>query len=343
MARLDLPENQKFKRLALALNAMASGMGAQLARGLLETMWSSAYERADDFLGDAFDVTLAADWKGDPETFVRLLVAAPAGKRAGFIRLDEERGGYVIHDFEEHAPQWVKVKMAKKAAREEAGKTLSDIRREASRNSRTARAMQTAAQLPATEQQNDICLPPKNANGTGRDGTGRDLPAVPAGAPPPLALDRPVKAARIKPPARPKRTLGFTLDAALDALRAGGGVLVDPFDGNLAGRVMGALAGLQGITPADLQRASAWVGKGGDGFGVEAGELVYGRAWRGRASLVELCHPGVLAKWVAGARAELQPVDDPEAPILCPVDDPTGAPPRWLVESARPLPAKESA
>lgn len=173
-----------------------------------------------------------------------------------------------------------------------------------------------------------------------------DLPAVPAGAPPQLALARParpLKAAKHKPPARPKRSVGFTLDAALDALRAGGGVLVDPFDANLAGRVMGALAGLQGITPADLQRASAWVGKGGDGYGVEAGELVYGRSWRGRASLVELCHPGVLAKWVAGARAELQPVDDPEAPILCPVDDPTGAPPRWLVESAKPLPAKESA
>jgi hypothetical protein len=173
MARLDLPENQKFRRLALALNGMASGMGAQLARGLLETLWSAAYERADDFLGDAFDVALAADWKGDPEVFVRLLAAVPPGKSAGFIRQDETRGGYVIHDFEQHAPQWVKVKITKKAEREAAGKTLSDIRREASQKSRTARAMQTPAPLPPSGEQTHIRLPSKNDNGTGRDGTGK--------------------------------------------------------------------------------------------------------------------------------------------------------------------------
>jgi len=241
MARLDLPENQKFKRLALALNGMASGMGAQLARGLLETLWSAAYERADDFLGDAFDVALAADWKGDPEAFVRLLSASPPGKAAGFIEMDEARGGYVIHDFEQHAPQWVKVKMAKKAEREAAGKTLSDIRRDAALKSKTARAMQKTDALAASGEQTHNRLPSKNDNGTGRDGTGVFPPKPPQGGSAgegPLALSPP---AAVKPTRRRSAAAVDVKSSALAVLdefnaarqRLGLGGPLRPTDSNL--------------------------------------------------------------------------------------------------------------
>ncbi len=174
MARLDLGENQKFKRLALALNSLCCGMGAQLARGLLETLWNAAYERADDFLGDADDVEISADWKGARGDLVKLLAHVPAGKAAGFIEFDESRGGYVVHDLEMHAPAWVKKKMATAAARKAAGKTLSDVRREAASGSKTTVAIQTAISLPANDEQTDNQLPAKFGYGTGRDGTGRE-------------------------------------------------------------------------------------------------------------------------------------------------------------------------
>jgi len=284
MARLDLPENQKFKRLALALNGMASGMGAQLARGLLETLWSAAYERADDFLGDAFDVTLAADWKGDPETFVRLLVAAPAGKAAGFIRFDEGRGGYVIHDFDQHAPQWVKVKMAKKAEREAAGQTLSDIRRAAALKSKTARAMQTAESLPATEEQTNNRLPAKNDNGTGRDGTGRveeELPPEKSGGGaqgviPGLASNgtpaSPTNGSpkrRGRPPGKGRSngspdSLPFTIADAMSAVAHG--VLVNPFpqEPKFATNLTRLIRQYPDLST--WRRIADWLASGGDGW-----------------------------------------------------------------------------
>lgn len=178
MARLGLDENQKFKRLALALNPLCCGMGRHLARGILEALWNGAYERADDFLGDSDDVEIAADWKGERGALTKLLEHVPAGKAAGLIEYDDERGGYNVHDFEVHAPAWVKLKITTAAAREAAGKTLSDVRREAGRRGAFARKhsknKQTVSDLPAIDKQDANQLTAKNDNGKGREGTGRD-------------------------------------------------------------------------------------------------------------------------------------------------------------------------
>lgn len=180
MARLSLDKNKKLDRLAMGLNAIAPGMGRLLARGILETLWGAAYEQADENVGDHIDVANAAGWPGDPLQLVELLHNAGGTTRAGFIDVDSERGGYKLHDFWEHAPGWVKVKAQKNAAREAAGKSISEMRREAGR---AGRAKQLAAAPGAGNGQtagksDDFARTDagktraKTRNGTGRDGTG---------------------------------------------------------------------------------------------------------------------------------------------------------------------------
>ncbi len=138
MARAGLDKNKKFMRLARQLNSVAAGMGELLARGALETMWSAAYERADDHLGGAEDVELTVKWQGPPGLLVQALVSAGGDGEAGFIEADAERGGYRVHDLWDHAPPWVKRKAAAEAERRAAGKTLSDVRREAGKRGNAA-------------------------------------------------------------------------------------------------------------------------------------------------------------------------------------------------------------
>lgn len=134
MARAGLDKHRKFLRLARVLDAVATGMGELLARGALETLWDAAYERADDYLGDADDVEIAAKWRGARGVLFEALLNAGGPHTPGFIEPDE-RGGYRVHDLWEHAPPWVKRKAGLAQARAAAGKTISDIRREAGKRS----------------------------------------------------------------------------------------------------------------------------------------------------------------------------------------------------------------
>lgn len=177
MARAGLSKNRKFLRLARGLNACASGMGALLARGVLETMWSAAYERADDYLGDAGEVELIVDWRGEEGALVRMLLDAGGGEAPGFIEIDPDRGGYRIHDLWDHAPPWVRRKADAEAARKAAGQTISDIRRAA----RLRAVQQKEGRLPASGQQMVDQMPQNTSPGTGRDGTGIKPPNPPGG------------------------------------------------------------------------------------------------------------------------------------------------------------------
>lgn len=229
MARLGLDENQKFKKLALALNSFCGGMGKQLALGLLETLWNAAYERADDFLGDSDDVEIAADWKGERGALTRMLAHVPAGKAAGLIEADDERGGYIIHDFEVHAPAWVKLKMTKAAAREAEGRSISDIRREASRKGVAARAAikrnQTVQLLVTSDNQTDEKNEPKSHNGTERNGTeraGTDTPPARGRAGDPPAPTPVAPAPEAPPSVAPPLAISGLMVGGSSALAAGG-------------------------------------------------------------------------------------------------------------------------
>jgi ribosomal protein S6E (S10) len=131
MALAGLDKNRKFLRLAHRLNAVSGGMGEIMARGVLETLWSAAYSRADDYVGNAEDLEMVCSWRGESGALVAALLAAGGEDGAGFIEQDETRGGLKIHDLWDHAPPYVKKKAEGKRKREAEGKTISDVRREA--------------------------------------------------------------------------------------------------------------------------------------------------------------------------------------------------------------------
>lgn len=223
MARAGLSKNRKFMRLARGLNHVASGMGEIMARGVLETLWSAAYERADDHLGDADDVEIAAGWRGERGALTALLLDA-AGGESGFVEVDPDRGGYRVHDLWDHAPPWVKQKAAREAAREAAGKTLSDVRRDARKKARPVATQEQVDQLQTTAQEPVERL---SANLVPWDGTGRDG-----------LLDTP--RARVRDPG----TLGTAWAEATGQLTADG--LAD------LGEVLDAHAEAAKLAPADL-------------------------------------------------------------------------------------------
>lgn len=73
------------------------------AVGHLHLLWWWALDYADD--GDlsdfdAYDIAAAAEWEGDPDTFVKALIDCGPGRRAGFI--DQTDRGLRIHDWGQH-------------------------------------------------------------------------------------------------------------------------------------------------------------------------------------------------------------------------------------------------
>ncbi|MFL5330721.1 MAG: hypothetical protein ACJ8C4_17615 [Gemmataceae bacterium] len=108
----------KFKGLIRALK-----LPKPYVRGLLETMWDVANECGDPGLGTAQQVEDAAEWPGKPGVLFAAL------KRLRFIDLNEET--WVIHDYFDHAPHYVRLRAERESERRKAGKTISDIRRDA--------------------------------------------------------------------------------------------------------------------------------------------------------------------------------------------------------------------
>jgi hypothetical protein len=106
MARINLPDHWKFKRLTRAVGSRI------VAWGLLEATWWTAYALANDYIGNADDIADACDWPRvarligqpeDPKVLVEFLTAS------GF--LDEpEPGRYLVHDLWDHAPAFVKLR-----------------------------------------------------------------------------------------------------------------------------------------------------------------------------------------------------------------------------------------
>ena len=123
MGRPGLTKHRKFKRLAHALEPVLPGMGELLARGCLETIWESAYETGNDYVGTAEDVESLAGWQGK-----RGLLCG-AMEAAGFLDpLDEDAARYRVHDLYDHAPEYVRKRMDREAARRDRGVTLSEVR-----------------------------------------------------------------------------------------------------------------------------------------------------------------------------------------------------------------------
>lgn len=118
MGRPGLHNHPKFRRLVDILKCPVPHV-----RGYLECLWEVAYECGNDYLGDARDVELAAQWPGEDGQFCSAAVVAKL--------LDKKRDGFYVHNLFENAPNYVKNRMVREAARKLRGVTLSDLRRQA--------------------------------------------------------------------------------------------------------------------------------------------------------------------------------------------------------------------
>ena len=95
MARPTLNDSAKYKLLIRKLQ-----LPRPYVRGLLSTLWEVGYASGNPVVGDPDQVEAAAEWPGDPG----VLFAALRDCRF----LDEaEPGVWEIHDFWDHAPEYV--------------------------------------------------------------------------------------------------------------------------------------------------------------------------------------------------------------------------------------------
>ncbi len=134
MARPTLRLHPKFRRLMYLLS-----LPEPYALGLLECLWEVAYASGDERIGDEVDVELAACWPGDKGAFCKAMLDCKF--------LDKlPDGSFAVHDLWDHAPDYVKARARRESARQAAGKSLSDVKREAA-NKRwnNANDMQTYA------------------------------------------------------------------------------------------------------------------------------------------------------------------------------------------------------
>lgn len=109
MARPSLEKNVKFKALTRML-----GLPKPYVRGLLETMWDVANECGNAILGDQAHVEAAAEWPGTPGQLFQAL------KELRFID-EREDGAWEIHDYWDHAPEYVKGRLRKEQQRKRGG------------------------------------------------------------------------------------------------------------------------------------------------------------------------------------------------------------------------------
>ncbi len=109
MARPGICKNVKFKRLVKTLD-----LPRPYVLGLLEVLWSVAYESGRPIIGNSEDIEIAAEWPGNPGEFF--------GAMRDGRWIDSVDGAddlWEIHDLLENAPDYVR----KRASRDRSQKT----------------------------------------------------------------------------------------------------------------------------------------------------------------------------------------------------------------------------
>jgi hypothetical protein len=127
MARPGLGTHRKFLRLARSLSQLYTALdGEILARGVLDALWTPAYESGSDFLGDPEDIAARCKWRLEPMLLVDALATCGGQGTAGFI---EQRGEppWFIHDLWDHAPDYVRRRAARELQRHQRGTTTRDL------------------------------------------------------------------------------------------------------------------------------------------------------------------------------------------------------------------------
>jgi hypothetical protein len=105
MARPGLLKHRKFRALSRAVGNPA------LALGSLELLWHACWDACDPIVGTAEDVEDVTFWRGERGALVGALLDA------GFIDYDTSANVYSVHDFADHAPDYVKKRIARESAK----------------------------------------------------------------------------------------------------------------------------------------------------------------------------------------------------------------------------------
>jgi hypothetical protein len=127
MARPNLDRHPKFALLKRQLNEPRPHV-----RGYLECLWEAAYENGDPVIGAADMVEAVCEYPGERGKLFRALLECGGPGRAGFIEPVPGRDDvFQIHDLDDHAPEYVRKRRAREAARKATGRTLSGVRAEA--------------------------------------------------------------------------------------------------------------------------------------------------------------------------------------------------------------------
>lgn len=153
MARPTLFSHPKWAKLVARLKNRA------LALGSLELIWEAAYASGDPIIGDVEAVEELADWRGPRGELASAMV------HAGFLDVHPAADGgqvHVVHDLEDHAPDYVIKRWQREADRRKQGKTLREVRQEA------ARARWAGGQVHGAVHDASV-LPPAPAPTTDRD------------------------------------------------------------------------------------------------------------------------------------------------------------------------------
>lgn len=152
MARTGFRNHPKFRRLVHLL-----GVPEPHAYGLCEFLWSVSYESGNPVIGDLLDVELNAGWKGEAGLLCLSLLNCggencagliePIGddyKRISFVDTNSTKGvRFQIHDLHDHAPDYVRRRMAREEDRASNGMTISDVRRKSVSARKDRKLLQT--------------------------------------------------------------------------------------------------------------------------------------------------------------------------------------------------------
>jgi hypothetical protein len=137
MARPTLDRNVKFRRLCRTLE-----LPEPYVRGLLETMWDCAHECGNPVLGISVDIEAAAKWPGSAGTFAAAVIDC------GLV--DEILNGrYRIHDYWDHAPDYVRKRRQREMERERNGAEMETTADNGGQRRTTAPNIITPAPAPA--------------------------------------------------------------------------------------------------------------------------------------------------------------------------------------------------
>ncbi len=128
-------------------------------------LWASSWDALDPYVGDSFDIELVTEWSNDGGEYGELtkaLLTCGGDHAIGFIEeIDNKPGHYLIHNWEDHLPAWIRDELSRKNKAEE----LSQIRREAGKRGAESKWQNNGKPMANDGKQEFAIILPEQVNG----------------------------------------------------------------------------------------------------------------------------------------------------------------------------------